>query len=192
MIRYVLCLFSLLISTQLAAQTTESSQSKGKFLGLDFYGSALPVVFDPLQFTTNLHIGLSFKALGYSGITYSNWAYGNGYNYDRFSGFGVKVGPHFEHLILKFEAGLLRRYSKIEESYGFEKKEGARLPYFRLHWGYRLKKAFCWGLNMNWIPNNSQLAFAHRNNYISTNLINKGSRYTMHLSPSFFFGFIFR
>ncbi|MEM6801242.1 MAG: hypothetical protein AAF696_07545 [Bacteroidota bacterium] len=192
MMRYFLCLLLLLSFPRLSAQMTEPSKDKQKFLGLDFYGSALPVVFDPIQFTTNLHIGLNFKFLGNNGFTYSNWAYGNSYNYDRFSGFGVKVGPHFDHLILKFEGGLLIHYSKIEESYGFIKKRGARLPYFRLHWGYRLKKAFCWGLNMNWIPKNGQLAFSHRNNYISTDVISKDSRKTMHLSPSFYFGFIFR
>ena len=192
MIRYALCLLFLLSCTQISAQTPETTKENQKFLGLDLYGSALPVVFDPIQFATNIHIGLNLKALGYNGITYSNWAFGNGYNYDRFSGFGIKVGPHFEHLILKVEGGLLLQYSKIEEDYGFKKKANTRLPYFRFHWGYRLKKAFCWGLNINWIPKNDQLEFSHRNTFISTNLINKESRYTMHLSPSFFFGFNFR
>ena len=77
----------------------------------------------------------------------------------RFTGIGYKVGPQMKKYIAEFEAGLLVDFYHKGSTYQLKRIAGSKIPYIRLHMGFRFKERFAWGLQGNWMPPTNSIRF---------------------------------
>ncbi|MEM6801245.1 MAG: hypothetical protein AAF696_07560 [Bacteroidota bacterium] len=180
----------LIVFASLQGQIQEKNLSPENSLGVDFYGSMIPFFVDDIIVLSNIHIGLSLDEKANHGPCMSMWSYLDTYRSYRFTGLGYQVGPDWDYLFLKLEAGILLEFlNRNMDVYEVELKKGGLVNYFRFHFGFRFKKRFAWGAILNWIPPTQAVLFTDIGPFRTRARFEDFYRApNRHISPSFFVG----
>ena len=186
-----LLIFLLLIAfCQLKGQKRKIYLGTTNSIGVDFYGSIIPIFIYDASLLSNIHLGISLDESGTHGPCMSMWAYNDAYNGFRFTGLGYKLGPDLDYLILQLEAGILLEFLNWSmDSYRVELDKGGIANYFRVHFGFRFKERFAWGAQLNWIPSSKAVRFTELGRFTTRGIFEDFYRPpNRHISPSIFVG----